>query len=98
MKTLPKELFDFEAYLNRQERQLVLIYLGSPTCGFCTDPAYRSLIIEAKERLAQLVARPVSFLTIGVSVDNYVKAGLAFLEQVGDWDEVVVGNGWFLLM
>ena len=96
MKTLPKDAFDFDAYLNREERELVLLYLGSSTCGFCIEPQYKALLIEAKERLAPLaLARHMKMRTIGVSIDWSISEGIAFLEDAGEWNEIVVGNNWY---
>ena len=75
--------------------QIVLIYIGKSTCVWCRRPelipAYAairtSLEQEAKIRGARLV-------TIGVAADRRAAPGLEHLEKLGEFDEVIAGNGW----
>jgi len=33
--------------------------------------------------------------TIGVSTDWSISEGIAFLQDAGEWSEIVVGNNWY---
>jgi hypothetical protein len=95
IRILPKEGVDFDASRHRERRELVLVYLGRPSCGFCQDPAYRLLLQEAKERLAEKArALRMPLRTIGVSAGRSVAEGVVFLEEAGAWHEIIVGSDW----
>ena len=85
-----------DAWHDRERSELVLVYLGGPSCGFCRDPEYQKLLIRFKDVVGRLAAeRHVRLRTIGVSDDWDVDAGIDFLRGMGPWDEIVAGNSLY---
>ena len=76
-------------------RQIVAIYVGASDCGPCRRDSLKAAIRAMKPALAkQAGAAGASFAAIGVSLDWEVKNALTFLEPLGEFDEVVLGNNW----
>jgi hypothetical protein len=79
--------------IHREELELVLVYIGSASCGPCNDPEYNALLSQFKRTVSELAhAERRKLRLIGVSDDWDVDAGLQFLRERGPWDEVVAGN------
>ena len=82
--------------IRREERELVLVYIGAPSCGACADPEFKAVLSQFKHTLADIArAERRKLRTIGVSNDWEVDLGLQFLQDSGPWDELVVGNNWY---
>ena len=82
--------------IRREERELVLVYIGGYSCGFCNDPEFKAELSRFKLEIAGMAqAANRKLRTIGVSSDWDVDAGLQFLRDCGPWDEVVAGNNWY---
>ena len=82
--------------IRHEERELVLVYIGGYSCGFCNDPEFKAVLSRFKLAIAELAqAEHRKLRTIGVSNDWDVDAGLQFLRDCGPWNELVVGNNWY---
>ncbi len=82
--------------IRREERELVLVYIGAASCGPCNDPEFKAVLSRFKNTLAALArAEHRKLRSIGVSTDWDVDSGLQFLRDSGAWDEMVVGNNWY---
>jgi hypothetical protein len=93
---LPESSWQRDVNIRKEERELVLVYIGARSCGFCNDPEFKVVLSRFKlaiAGLAQVERRKLR--TIGVSNDWDVEVGLQFLRDCGPWDEVVVGNNWY---
>jgi len=75
------------------ELELQFIYIGASHCGFCKNPDIRAAIQEARSVYARRAQeRGVTFVNVGVAIDSVVADGLAFIDQNGPFDQVVVGG------
>ncbi len=76
-------------------KQLVMIYLGSSSCAWANRDDVRAAVREVKKLLAERAARTERpFVTIGVSLDWSIEDGLTHLTEIGEFDEIAVGNKW----
>jgi hypothetical protein len=76
-------------------RQIVAVYIGSTDCGPCQLPKVKDAVRKMKALVAaQAVTRGMTFRAIGVAQDWDLKAGLAFLEPLGAFDQVAIGDNW----
>lgn len=76
-----------------QEHDILLVYIGSSTCGFANDPALPEVIEEAKLALQRHAAENgLSFSAIGVSIDWDPTHGHAHLAKMGRFDETMTGR------
>jgi hypothetical protein len=75
--------------------EVVMAFVGSPNCGFSTDPEVAQLIREAaaclRERATSLEA---SLVSVGVSPVWIPGEGWRYLERIMNFDEVVIGRNW----
>jgi hypothetical protein len=84
-------------YTPRDGREVLLVYFGSSTCSACDDPDLPTILSSIRSELESYLERDstIHLVNIGVAVDHRVAEGLEHLEQVGPFDEIVVGRGWF---
>lgn len=76
-----------------QENEIMLVYIGSSTCGFANDPALPEVIEHAKMALQQHASDAgFSFAAIGVSNDWDPVQGHAHLAKMGRFDEIMTGR------
>ncbi len=76
-------------------RQILAVYIGATTCGPCQEDSLKSAVRVMKVSLAkQAKAANASFSAVGVSLDWTVKDGISFLDNLGDFDEVMLGGNW----
>lgn len=79
----------------RDGRELVAIYIGSTDCGPCQLPEVKTAIRAMKPLLAaQAQQRGSVFKAIGSAQDWDLRRGAAFLEPLGAFDQVVIGDNW----
>ncbi len=79
----------------RPNRELVLVYMGSSTCGPSNSHELRESILYAKREMAELAeSQGIAFAAVGVAADLSAASGLAHLRTLGLWDEVVSGRSW----
>ena len=76
-----------------QEHDILLVYIGSSTCGFANDSALPEVIEGAKLALHQHATdNGLSFSAIGVSIDWDPTRGYAHLAKMGRFDEIMTGR------
>ena len=70
------------------------LYFGAAGCGPCHDPHLKAALGLLKARLSEVARASDAFLhLIGVALDADVDAGLAFLRETANFDEMVIGGG-----
>lgn len=75
--------------------ELVMVYVGSTSCGPCHSPEVKSALEAAKVALAERARREgKTFVAVGVATDYIVEEGIEFLASSGRFDEIVVGRNW----
>ena len=75
------------------EHDVLLVYIGSSTCGFANNPELPDVIERAKVALQQDAADAgFSFSAIGVSIDWDPARGYAHLAKMGHFDEIMTGR------
>ena len=82
-------------YKSPTGRQLVVVYIGMTGCGASRDPELKQAIRRMKPLLAHQadsLKRPLS--VNGISLDWVVDSGFVYLQSLGTWDEITVGNNW----
>ena len=96
---LATEAAELKPYVPKQEtvdgNELAFVYISATNCGFCRAPGIKAAVLQAKSILAARAAaerRP--FSATGVALDYDIEAGLAFLKDVGPFDEVILGRDW----
>lgn len=76
-------------------KQVVLVFVGSHTCGFSSSEVLSGWIERAKLDVKQRAEeKGYSFLAIGVSVGWDPFEGAKYLGEFGQFDEIVTGNSW----
>lgn len=79
-----------------EERQaLLLVYIGSPTCGPSNDPSLPALLAAMRHRLERVAEEwGIAFRMVGIAISRDVRRGLQHLEKMGPFHEVAVGARW----
>lgn len=78
-----------------ENRELVLVYIGSRFCDVSNDPALPGLVEELKdELLRRSVDLNIGFSVVGVGVDWLPIDGWKHLGKYGAFDELIVGRRW----
>ncbi len=82
-------------YRLRSGKEIVVVLIGSQSCGASKVPAF----LEAMDTLRVLLQvrsgrEGFRFSITGVALDWSPAVGLAFLESLGDFDEIIVGRNW----
>lgn len=77
------------------QQALLLVYIGSPTCGPSNDPALPLLLEAMRHRLQEVAKeRGIAFRMVGIAISRDVRSGLQHLEKMGPFHEVAVGARW----
>ena len=79
----------------KEGAELAMVYIGSSKCGYANSEELPALLETVRELIrarAQKVGR--SFVTIGVSKDLDVEAGIRHLRKYWHFDEIMTGRGW----
>jgi hypothetical protein len=75
--------------------EIFLVFIGAPTCPASTPDAIATTLAQVQDRVhAQTTAQNVRFARLGVAVSNGAADGVRYLEEVGEFDEVIAGGGW----
>lgn len=78
-----------------ENRELVLVYIGSRFCDASNDPALPGLVEELKdELLRRSLDLNIGFSVVGVGVDWLPTDGWKHLGKYGAFDELIVGRRW----
>lgn len=74
-------------------RELVLVYIGSSTCGPSNDPRLTAWIREATDTLRYRARNTgTAVITVGVARELDVAAGISHLARTAVFDELSVGQ------
>lgn len=91
----PPEEFVPRTLSELQGTELLIVFIGASDCAAASAPwfpeTFRSLGESLATQANQAGMRPVR---IGVALDSDRKAGLAFLDRMGEFDEISVGRSW----
>jgi hypothetical protein len=82
-------------YKKDHRLEIDLIYIGSSSCHFSnTNKLYKS--VDAIKSLVQkkAIKNNVGFSTIGIATDRNPAQGIKHLSKLGNFNEIVAGNGW----
>ena len=83
------------AFMVDDNRELVLVYLGSQHCAASNDPELPRLVELLKNELrARATDANIGFSAIGVGIDWLPVDGWRHLAKFGAFDEIVVGRKW----
>jgi hypothetical protein len=75
--------------------QLLVVYFGSPTCGYCTQPAFKAALRHLGPLLeGQATASGRRLHLAAVAVEWDALAGVEYLRELGRFDEVIAGAKW----
>lgn len=86
---------DRETGQKPEGNELVMVFVGSPTCGASTDPAVARLVREAADHLrARSVGEDARMVSVGVSLNWVPGEGWRYLSRIMNFDEVVIGRSW----
>ena len=78
-----------------KKQEIVLVYIGSSTCGWSNVPELPGVVEEIKRGVYSWAKKEeLDFVAIGIARDISVRAGLRHLEKFGLFDEVVAGRSW----
>jgi hypothetical protein len=79
----------------RSGKELVLVFIGSSSCGADRVPGFDHTIEQMKVAIAERASHSGYRLdVVGVALDWGVKDGLRFLSRYGSFDEVMIGRNW----
>ncbi len=75
--------------------EIVLVYLGSSSCGWSNLPEVTRAVRDAKIHVAENARNAgMRFSALGIALDVNASRGWAHLRKVGLFDEVGAGRGW----
>ena len=81
------------SYSIPEGQEVMMVYVGSSTCGFANQPGMPEVIEQAKLSLQQqALDSGFSFSAVGVSIDWDVSEGNAHLAKMGRFDEIMTGR------
>jgi hypothetical protein len=79
----------------RTGTQLLMIFVGSSTCGASRYPGLPATLRNIRQLLAEQARRQgKAFVSVGLSVDQDPWIGSEFLKPYGPFDEILSGRGW----
>jgi hypothetical protein len=80
---------------NGPEREMVFVFIGSPTCAWSDPPVLREVVGEIDAALALRASEwGYAFSSVGVAQSQSATDGLKYLSRVGRFDEVTAGRSW----
>lgn len=75
--------------------QLVLVFVGGTECAYSVAGGVRDAVRAAEQALREEAQdRNVSFASVGIANDASPGTGIAYLNEIAGFDEVVSGFGW----
>lgn len=76
-------------------KEIVAIYVGAQSCGPCHSPEVKTAVRQMKTLVAgQAQKSGAAFSVMGVANDWDHTVALAFLADVGPFDQQVIGGNW----
>lgn len=83
------------SYKDTLAPEMVMVYIGSSTCGYCNDSEFPAQIEAIKLGLQNKASeREWHFSVTGVSIDWSTSEGIEHLGKFGLFDEVMTGRKW----
>ena len=80
---------------NGAEDEIVLVYLGSSSCGWSNLPEVSRAVRDAKVLVAEHARNAgMRFSALGIALDVDASRGWAHLRNAGLFDEIAAGMGW----
>ena len=77
------------------EDEIVLVYLGSSSCGWSNLPEVSRAVRDAKILVAGHARDSgMRFSALGIALDADASRGWAHLRKAGSFDEIAAGRGW----
>jgi hypothetical protein len=77
-------------------REIVAVFISASTCIANYQPGFKPAVRQMMRRLGaqrDSLRTPISIM--GVSTDWETRVGIAYLQELGDFDELAVGRNWF---
>ncbi len=75
--------------------ELLLVYVGSSTCGPANDEELPLILDRIKMALEKRAgAHGLDFAAIGIAQDWDIRAGVRHLDRAGPFDEIQTGRSW----
>ena len=76
-------------------REILLVYLGSSSCGWSNLPEVARAVRDAKNLVAEQARNAgTGFSALGIALDGDASSGWEHLRNAGLFDEVAAGMGW----
>ncbi|MCY3630804.1 MAG: hypothetical protein F4100_01045 [Rhodothermaceae bacterium] len=83
------------SYADTLSPEIMMIYIGSSTCGYCNDSDLPAQIEAIKLGLQNKASeRRWHFTATGVSIDWSTSEGVKHLDKFGLFDEIMTGRKW----
>jgi len=77
-------------------KELLMIYIGSPHCGFSNSDEMLGLVEDAKLQALKVAQKHnINFAVNGVAISWSPKEGFNHLSKFGYFDEIFLGRSWF---
>lgn len=95
MKPIEQNSYHNPAILKETANELVLIYIGSSTCGASNDLELPLVLKDLSKKLSVMAhEKGYDYMTIGISSEQDIENGISHLEFTGiEYDEIAIGNG-----
>ena len=84
------------SFTEPQNQELVLVYFGAASCGWCDSPRLPGIIDSAMIAVRDhAAASGASFSAVGIAVDWDAQSGVVHLDKIGRFDEIAAGRSAF---
>ncbi len=75
--------------------ELVMVYIGSPFCGYCNSPEMPEFIEAAKLKGKSLAdSLGMNYVVYGLAISWSAYEGMDHLKKFGLFDEMMLGRSW----
>lgn len=96
-------VFKDVSYISNQERNVfktdsanVLVYLTSPSCGYCNNESHINDIIKAKDIMRKRSSEDsINVATISVVISRSIDNAIDHISKFGSFDEISCGRIWY---
>lgn len=87
--------FEHQSISNLEHEEIVLVYIGSSTCGPSNKPEVFSQVDSLNNELSAYVKnKGYGYVSVGISKDWNINEGLKHLSNFETFDEVMTGRNW----
>lgn len=81
---------------NPHGREIGVVFISSSNCIVNRDPHFQPAVREMMRRLGvQRDSLRIGLSILGVTTDWKTRDGVAYLQQMGEFDEIATGRNWF---